>query len=101
MHYGSEFRIEVVDASTDTSVGTALLSTQGLLQWQRDDSASESNIFFSLEPPKPMEVKKRSCIFELRTGVKRGFGLDFYNSGKVGSGPRRGMSALQLLMATI
>jgi hypothetical protein len=35
-HYGSEFRVELVDATTDTTVGTSLLTTQGLLQEQRD-----------------------------------------------------------------
>jgi hypothetical protein len=35
-HYGSEFRIELVDAATDSTVGTGLVTTQMLLQQQRD-----------------------------------------------------------------
>ena len=95
MHYGTEFRIEVFDASTDTCIGTALLSTQGLIQWQRDENASERSMMFSLEPQKPMKLKKRRSILELRSGVKSGFGLDFYSAGgTAGSGTRAGMSVL-------
>jgi hypothetical protein len=42
-----------------------------------------------------MKLKKRRSILELRTGVKSGFGLDFYSAGgTAGSGTRAGMSAL-------
>ena len=35
-HYGSEFRIELVDAATDKTLGTELLTTQSILHKQRD-----------------------------------------------------------------
>ena len=92
MHYGTEFRFEVVDASTDICVGTVLLSTQGLLQWRRDEIASSRNLMFSLDTQPNIKPKKKRAIFELRTGVKSGFGLDFYNAGTVGSGTRAGTS---------
>jgi len=83
MHHGTEFRIEVFDAAKDKPVGCTLLSTQGLLQWQRDELEKEGEFAFtSTLTQKPMKAKKRKRILELRTGVKKGFGLDFYNAGK-------------------
>ena len=84
MHYGTEFRIEVLDASTDASIGSALITTQGLLQWQRDKIANNGGLKLdSILAQDPIDVEKRKIVLELRTGVKSGFGLDFYNSAKL------------------
>jgi len=83
MHHGIEFRIDVFDAARDKPVGCTLLSTQGLLQWQRDELEREEGISItSTLTQKPMKAKKRKIILELRTGVKKGFGLDFYTAKK-------------------
>ena len=89
MHYGTEFKIEVMDAMTDKAVGTKLLTTQGLLQWQRD------NIGWGLSPssiydPKPLQLNKKVVHMELRSGIKSGFGLDFYNTSKINETSRAG-----------
>lgn len=71
------------DAARDKPVGCTLLSTQGLLQWQRDELEKEEGISItSTLTQKPMKAKKRKIVLELRTGVKKGFGLDFYTAGK-------------------
>jgi hypothetical protein len=91
MHYGTEFRIEVLDASTDASVGSTLVTSQGLLQWQRDQLASEGGLTLSsIISQEPIHVKKRKTILELRTGVKSGFGLDFYKAEKLSGSTRAG-----------
>jgi len=35
-HYGCSFQIDLVDATTDKTIGTGLLTAQALLQQQRD-----------------------------------------------------------------
>ena len=91
MHYGTEFRIEVLDATTDASVGSALVTTQGLMQWQRDELALEGGLnLSSIIAQEPIQMRKRKAILELRTGVKSGFGLDFYKSDKVNGSTRAG-----------
>ena len=87
-HYGMEYKLEVVDANTDKPIGSYLLSAQGLLQWQRDDMLAKKDqlllSFFHLRRySEPRRVK-----LELRTGVKDGFGLNFYNSSKIAGGPK-------------
>ena len=97
MHYGTEFRIEILDASSDASIGSSLITTQGLLQWQRDKVASEGALSFStIKYQQPLEGQKRNAILELRTGVKSGFGLDFYKSGKLSTSSRAGKFAHQM-----
>ncbi len=84
MHYGTEFRIEVLDASTDASIGSTLITTQGLMQWQRDKIVEKGGLKLdSIIAQDPMDIEKRRFVLELRTGVKSGFGLDFYNSAKL------------------
>jgi len=91
MHYGTEFKIEVLDASTEYVVGSSLVSTQGLLQWQRDDLALEGGLTMnSVIAQAPLTMKKRKVVIELRTGVKSGFGLDYYNADKLGGSTRAG-----------
>ena len=78
-HYGAEYKLEVVDANTDSPVGTALLSAQGLLQSQRDGMLSGGPGRLLLGLLRPSSDLRRVKI-ELRTGVRTGFGLDYYAS---------------------
>lgn len=90
-HYGTEFKIEIVDASTDKTIGTKLLTTQGLLQWQRDILAQQRALTWeTIFKQRPLHLAKKTAILELRSGVKSGFGLDFYNNSKIGDGYRAG-----------
>ena len=80
--YASEYLIEAIDANTDKAVGSTLLTTQGILQWQRDQSVSSEGVqshVFSY-PVKAPTIKR---TLELRIPWKHGFGLDFYKTGKV------------------
>lgn len=92
-HYGMEYRIEVVDAITDNPVGVALLPAQTILQYQRDWIAEQSAIRFSAFPKRFTEKKR--MVIELRSGMKAGFGLDFFHAsrGLESSGPAKGRSA--------
>jgi hypothetical protein len=82
-HYGIEYRLEVIDAATDTAVGTALISTQGMLQQQRDLMVTESgaSVLQFLQGPIRFEGKRRLTL-ELRTDVKNGFSPAFFVSSK-------------------
>jgi hypothetical protein len=90
-HYGTEFKIDVVDATTDLTVGTKLLTTQGLLQWKRD-SIGWGLPLTSLLNEEPITLLKEGVCMELRTNVKSGFGIDFYNSNKISENMRAGKS---------
>jgi len=87
-HYGMEYKLEVLDANTDKPIGSCLLSAQGLLQWQRDGMlAKKDRLLLSFFHLRKYSEPRRARL-ELRTGVKDGFGLNFYNSSKVaGGGP--------------
>jgi hypothetical protein len=82
-HYGMEFKLEVIDAGTDVAVGTALITSQGILQEQRDlvVGAGGNPLLQCLRGPIRFEGK-RKVILELRKGVKSGFSTDFFVSGK-------------------
>lgn len=78
-----EFRLEVIDASTDMTVGTSLITTHGLLQDQRDHSVSEGGTPLLQALNGPICYKsKRNIRLELRTGVKSGYSSDFFVSSK-------------------
>ena len=86
-HYGEEFRLECVDAQTDEVVGTALLSTQGILQMQRDDAIRKygASLFQCFRGPIVERGTRPGIKLLLRKGVKNAFGLDFYaSSSEVG-----------------
>ena len=89
LHYGTEFKIEVVDASTDQAIGSKLLTTQGLLQWQRDNIGWGLSLS-SVMNEEPVRLERRTICLELRTNVKTGFGLDFYNTDKISETSRTG-----------
>ena len=78
-HYGVEFRLDLVDASTDIAVGSALLTTQGLLQDQRDIVVNENggSLLQFLKGPLRWSGK-RPLKLELRTG----FGSDYFSAPK-------------------
>jgi hypothetical protein len=72
----------VLDASTDASIGSNLVTTHGLLQWQRDKVALDGGLeLSSIITQEPLKTKRRKVILELRSGVKSGFGLDYYKTG--------------------
>jgi hypothetical protein len=74
-----EFRLDVIDASTDATVGTTLLTTQGMLQEQRDILIAKHGASLFQFFKGPLQWKgKRPLKLELRTGVKSGFGSDFF-----------------------
>jgi hypothetical protein len=87
-NYGTEYKIEVVDANNECPVGCALLSTQMMLLWQYDkflSTADDENnktmqLLRRLADARKFKVDYIKCRLELRTGVRTGFGLDFYNS---------------------
>jgi len=88
-HYGMEYKLEVIDANTDRPIGSCLLSAQGLLQWQRDELlAKKERLLLSFLHLKRYSEPRRIKL-ELRTGVKDGFGLNFYNSAKSADGPNK------------
>lgn len=72
-HYGAEYRIDVVDAYTDNSIGMAVLTAQGLLQHHRDKrvAADGFSVMNPFQRPSPC-TEKRRCRLELRTGIKNG-----------------------------
>jgi hypothetical protein len=82
-HYGTELRIEVVDGATDKPVGVTLLTTQSLLQEQRDFLVEQGDMSLFQFLKGPVKFKgKRRMILELRTGLKTGFGSDFFEASK-------------------
>lgn len=86
-HYGEEFRLDCVDAQTDEVVGTALLSTQGILQMQRDEAIHRygASLFQCFRGPIVERGVRPGIKILLRKGVKNAFGLEFYvSSSEVG-----------------
>jgi hypothetical protein len=89
-NYGTEYKIEVVDANNDTPVGCTLLSTQMMLLWHYDKLLSAENeekidvLFFlkRLVDARTFKLDFTKCRLELRSGLKTGFGLDFYTPSK-------------------
>jgi hypothetical protein len=80
-HYGVQFRIDVVEADTDTIVGSALLTTQGILQTQRDSYIAEHGVSLIqfLKGPIPW-MGKRKMKIKLRSGIKGGASTDEFFS---------------------
>ena len=80
-HYGVDFFIEVVDAVTDRPVGTTVLTTQGLLQQQRDLMLESGQVaIFKVGKSPPTFKGKQRMVLELRTGIKSGVSSDFFVS---------------------
>lgn len=90
-HYGMEYRVDVLDAFSNTSVGTMLVTAQSLLQLYRDRRVERDGI----EPFLPCVRRSRTCMpirqkVELRVGFKDGFGLDYFVPYKARSANRNG-----------
>ena len=70
-HYGVQYRIDVVESDTDMIIGSAVLTTQGILQAQRDLYISEHGVslFQSLKGPIPWMGKQKMRL-SLRSGIK-------------------------------
>lgn len=93
-HYGMEYRIDVIDAYSNKAVGTTLLTTQSILQLQRDRHVKQRGISaflpgsrFTDDYAKPMTLN-----LELRTGFKDGFGSDYFAPNKK---PNSGRNSLK------
>jgi hypothetical protein len=83
-HYGMEYRIDVIDATTDKSIGAGLITTQGLLQQQRDYLLEEKRLPFLSFVRKPIRFSEmRRIVIELRAGLKNGYSNDFYTPAKL------------------
>lgn len=81
--YGSEYLVEAIDANTDKAVGATLLTTQGILQWQRDELVSNEGIRFRSILSYPISPPTIKRSLELRAPWKHGFGLEFYKTGMI------------------
>jgi hypothetical protein len=82
-HYGMEYRIDVIDATTDKAIGTGLITTQGLLQQQRDYLLEEKQLPFLSFIRKPIHfTEMRRIVIELRAGLRNGYSNDFYTPAK-------------------
>jgi hypothetical protein len=68
-HYGSGFRIELVDAATDKTFGTGILTTQSLLQEQRDFLIEERGVSF-------LGYLREAANFTTRRRIQLGLRLD-------------------------
>jgi hypothetical protein len=79
-NYGEEFRLDCVDARTDQIVGSALLSTQGILQMQRDEVIFKygASLLQCFSGPIVERGVRPPMKLILRKGVNKAFGLDFY-----------------------
>lgn len=68
-----------MDALTDKPVGTGVITTQGILQQQRDLMIERGTMSILNVGKKPPVFKgKQRLVLELRTGVKSGISSDFF-----------------------
>lgn len=87
--YGAEFKIEVIDANSDKPAGWYLLSVHEVLQTQYDAIATDPNLHLEhLYDARKIPVELKKKIVELRSGLKGGFGLDFFSSDSKGDSDR-------------
>lgn len=79
-NYGTEYRIDLVDAYSDKPIGMAVLTVQGLLQQQRDTMVAADG-FAVINPfQRPVGcTEKRRWRLELRAGTKN---EDYFASTK-------------------
>jgi hypothetical protein len=89
-HYGAEFRIELVDSATDTSVGSALITTQSMLQLQRDSFARKCVLPLGslFHGPKAI-VAQEHLVIELRK-MNGGFSSEFFAPSRLTDKTSRG-----------
>lgn len=89
-HYGMQFRLDVVDANTESVFGSTVLTTQGILQEQRDLYISKhgASIFQFMQGPIPWEGTRNRKL-ELRAGIKGASIHDFFSvPSKSSGGPK-------------
>ena len=81
--YGSEFRIELVDAATDKTIGTSIVTTQSLLQRQRDFLIEKQGVSLVQFIQKPIVFKGNIRMeLELRHDMKSASTMDFFSPRK-------------------
>jgi hypothetical protein len=83
-HYGTEFRVELVDATTDKPIGAGVVTTQSLLQRQRDAFVEKHGLPLFAPFRGPPTFDSQRLNLELRSGVKAA--ADFFSPSKVHSG---------------
>ena len=90
--YAMEYRLELVDASSEKPIGSTLLTAQSLLQLQRDEMIAEKGLFAFVRGLRHPErfTKQRRLALELRAGLKSGFGSDYYIPAKTKLGKGEG-----------
>lgn len=72
--YGREFRIDIVDAIAETTYGTTVLTTQGLLQIQRDSIIRQRGLSLFQCFQGPLQFKGEQMLgLELRAPNPSGF----------------------------
>ena len=77
-----EFRLDVIEASTDKVMGTTVITTQGLLQEQRDILINKDGVSLLQFLKSPLTwTGMRKLKLELRAGIKQG-GSDFFSAPK-------------------
>lgn len=82
-HYGSDFRIELVDATTDNTIGTTIVPAQSLLQRQRDFVIETEGASFLRYIQKPLVFKGKIRLeLELRHDMKNSSAMDFFSPHK-------------------
>lgn len=90
-HYGMEYRVDVLDANSNTAIGTMLVTAQSLLQLYRDRHVERGGIELFLpgvrRPGKVLPIRQK---VELRTGFKHGFGSDYFLPFKTRNAKRNG-----------
>lgn len=77
-HYGTEFRIELVDASRNSSIGAGIITTQTLLLRQRDSFIRKHGLPVLAPFRGPPSLEAQHISLELRSGIKSG--AEFYSS---------------------
>jgi C2 domain len=78
-HYGMEYRIDVIDASNNTTLGTIIYTAQSLLQLERDRCIQRLGAF-AYFPWIKWYTKSNPLLMKdiLRTGFKEGFGSNYF-----------------------
>jgi hypothetical protein len=94
-HYAAEFRIELVDASRNSSIGAGIMTAQTLLLRQRDSFIKKHGLPVLAAFRGPPSLEAQHFSLELRSGIKSG--ADFYSSPRTHSSsasdkPRSGES---------
>lgn len=82
-HYGAEFRVELVDASTNDPLGAGVITTQSLLLRQRDAFVEKHGLPILFPFRRPPSYDAQPILLELLAGVKSG--ADYFSVTKATS----------------